>query len=182
VDFDAYPTHTFPGGATDTFDNGGGNGTFATPQTSDSNYNNLLNAGAFGNNSSSYSISWDDMTPGDTYLVELWVNDGRNSTVDGRTETVTGGSNTSDSLAYGIGNGIGQAGGGPGDYIIGTFLADNTGDETLTLTPGADIPSAQFNLLQVRDITAAPEPSSLAVLAAGVGTMLLVIRRKKFAI
>src|SRR5258708_725631 len=39
VTFQAFPD--LPG-ATDTFDNGGGNGTFASPGTLDNNYNNLL--------------------------------------------------------------------------------------------------------------------------------------------
>jgi hypothetical protein len=158
-------------GASDTFDNGGGNGTFATPNTLDANYGTLLNAGAFGNNSTPYTLSWDGMTVGDTYLVQLWVNDGRNSTVNARTETVTGGLNTSLSLAYGSGSS------GPGQYIIGTFVAGSA-SETLTLTPGTAIPSAQFNLLQVRDIAAVPEPSTVALCLAGFG-MLLAASRKK---
>ena len=45
VTFQAFPD--LPGAA-DSFDNGGGNGTFNSPGTSDNNYNNLLTAGAFG--------------------------------------------------------------------------------------------------------------------------------------
>jgi hypothetical protein len=168
VNFNAFPT--LPG-ATDNFDNGGGNGTFATPGTPDSNYNDLLNAGAFGNTSNPYTVSWTGMNPGDDYLVEFWVNDGRNSTVNQRTETVTGGANTSAPLDYGSGSS------GSWQYIIGTFVADASGDETLALTPGAAFPSAQFNLMQVRDITPAPEPSTLAFLAAGVGAIIFGFRR-----
>ncbi len=147
VNFNAFST--LPN-ATDTFDNCGGNGTYASPNTSDANYNNLLTAAAFGNTGNPYSISWSGMTAGHTYLVQFWVNDGRNSTVNARTETVTGGANTSASLAYGSGNS------GPGQYIVGTFVATGSGTETLTLTPGPSIPSAQFNLLQVRDVTPPP--------------------------
>lgn len=150
VNFNAYST--LPG-ASNTFDNGGGNGTYASPNTSDNNYNNLLTAGAFGNTTNPYTISWTGMTPGHTYLVQFWVNDGRNSTVNTRTETVTGGANTSAPLDYGSGSS------GPGQYVIGTLVAASSGAETLTLTPGPNIPSAQFNLLQVRDVTAtASEP------------------------
>jgi len=112
------------------------------------------------------------MTAGDTYLVQFWVNDGRNSTVNARTETLTGGANTSAALAYGSGTS------GPGQFIIGTFVADSTGSETLTLSPGAAIPSAQINLFQVRDLTPAPEPSTLALLTVGAGAMLFGFRRK----
>jgi hypothetical protein len=132
------------------FDNSTGSGSFASPGTSDANYNTLLTSGAFGNTGGSYTVNWSGMTPGNSYLVELWVNDGRNSSVNQRTETITGGANTSDFLAYGSGDS------GPGQYIIGTFVADSSRAETLTLTPGAAIPSAQLNLLQVRDITPKP--------------------------
>jgi hypothetical protein len=158
-------------GATDTFDNGGGNGTYATPTTADANYNTLLNAGAFGNGSGAYTLSWNGMTVGNTYLVQLWVNDGRNSTVNARTETVTGGANTSLALQYGSGES------GPGQYVIGTFVATDA-SETLTLTPGAAIPSAQFNLLQVRDITPVPEPTAAVLCLTGLG-MLFAFSRKK---
>ena len=168
VTFQAFPD--LPG-ATDNFDNGAGNGTFASPGTSDNNYNDLLTAAAFGNNSGAYTLSWNGMTVGNTYLVQLWVNDGRNSTVNARTETVTGGGNTSLSLAYGSGSS------GPGQYVIRTFIANNS-SETLTLTPGPTIPSAQFNLLQVRDITPVPEPSAVALCLTGLG-MLFAISRKK---
>lgn len=169
VAFQAFPD--LPG-ATDNFDNGGGNGTYASPGTADNNYNNLLNAGAFGNGSGAYTLSWNGMTVGNTYLVQLWVNDARNSIVNARTETVTGGANTSLSLAYGSGDS------GPGQYVIGTFVATDS-SETLTLTPGATIPSAQFNLLQVRDITPIPEPSSIALSLTGLGLFFAISRKNK---
>src|ERR1700679_903056 len=73
------------------FDNSTGTGSFASPQTLDNNYNTLLTSGAFGNSTTaSYTVNWNGMTLGDTYLVELWVNDGRNSSVNSRSETITG--------------------------------------------------------------------------------------------
>src|ERR1035438_747310 len=155
------------------FDNSTGPGTFASPGTSDGNYNTLLTAGAFGNTASSYTVNWSGMTPGDLYLVELWVNDGRNSTVNQRTETITGDANTSASLAYGSGSS------GPGQFIIGTFVADNSAGETLSLNPGAVIPSAQLNLMQVRDLTPVPEPTTLAFLATGTGALFFWSRLKE---
>ena len=153
-----------------TLDNGY-NG-FASPGTSDANYNALLQFARFSNESTPATFGWSGMTAGDTYLVQFWVNDGRNSTVNARTETLTGGANTSAALAYGSGTS------GPGQFIIGTFVADSTGSETLTLSPGAAIPSAQINLFQVRDLTVAPEPSTLALLAVGAVAMLFGFRRK----
>ncbi len=125
------------------------------------------------------SLTWGSMTPGDTYLLEYWVQDGRNSVTAERSETLTGGANTSLALAYGSGNT------GPGQYILGTFVADGTGTETLTMNAfgGLDISaSAQINLLQLRDITPVPEPSMLAFLATGAGAMLFGFRRKNRAV
>jgi PEP-CTERM motif len=156
-----------------TLDNGY-NG-FASPGTADNNYNALLQFGRFSNETTPATFSWGGMTPGDTYLVELWVNDGRNSTVNQRTETVTGGDSTSGALAYGSDDT------GAGQFIIGTFLADSSGSETLTLTPGSAFPSAQINLFQVRDISVVPEPSTLGLLASGAGAMIWGFRRKSRA-
>src|SRR5882757_3082658 len=114
------------------------------------------------------SLTWGGMTPGNTYLLQFWANDGRNSTTAERSETLTGGANTSAALAYGFGSS------GPGQYVIGTFVADGTGTQTITMNAfgGNDIgPSAQINLLQLRDITV-PEPSSLALLAMGASALL----------
>src|SRR5260370_4374815 len=120
---------------------------FASPGTSDANYNSLLQYARFSNETTPVSFIWSGMTARDTYLVEFWVNDGRNATVNARTETLTGGANTSAFLAYGSGSSW------PGQYILRTFVADNTGSERITVTPGAAIPSPQINRFQVRDIT-----------------------------
>ncbi|GEM_PF-5579513 len=131
-----------------TLDNGY-NG-FGSPNTSDTNYNALLQSARFSNEQLTPVVfSWSGMIPGHTYLVQFWVNDGR-SIGQARSETITGGTNTSAPLSFG------SDGSGPGQYIIGTFVADSTGDQTLTLTAfssGAN-PDPQINLLQVRDITA----------------------------
>jgi hypothetical protein len=151
---------------------------YSSPGTTDSNYNTILQAAVYSNGSF-ISLTWGGMTAGDTYLLQFWVQDGRNSTTAERSETLTGGANTSTALAYGSGAS------GPGQYILGTFVADGTGTETLALNAfgGADIgPSAQVNLLQLRDITPAPEPSTLAFLAAGFGVMALSFRRKNRAV
>src|SRR5208337_1207915 len=122
---------------------------FGSPNTPDSNYNTLLQYGRFSNEGDTQAnFSWEGMIPGHTYLIEFWVNDGRNIG-QSRSETITGGTSTSAPLNYG------SDGSGPGQYIIGTFVADDTGGEALTLTPystGAN-PDPQINLFQVRDIT-----------------------------
>jgi hypothetical protein len=168
VAFQATPT--LPNAST-SLDNGTGSGSFTAPNTGDANYNDLMTSGAFGNNAIPYTISWNGMTAGDTYAVQLWVNDGRNSTVNQRTETVTGGANTSAFLSYGSAT-------GPGQYIIGTFVADISGGQMLTLNAGPAFPSAQLNLIQVRDVTPIPEPSTVAFSLIGFGLLARVMRRK----
>ncbi len=125
---------------------------YNSPATGDNNYDTILKAAVYSNGSS-ISLTWGGMTPGNSYLVEFWVQDGRNSITAERSETLTGGGNTSAALAYGFGDS------GPGQYIIGTFVADGTGTQTITLNAsgGADIgPSAQVNLMQLRNLTARP--------------------------
>jgi hypothetical protein len=130
---------------------------FGSPDTSDNNYNSLLQYASFSNEgSTSATFSWLGMTPGHEYLIEIWVNDGRNIG-ESRSETITGGTNTSATLSFG------SNGTGPGQYVIGTFVADSSRWQSLILTPfstGPD-PNAQINLFQVRDIT--PRITGLAV-------------------
>lgn len=159
-----------------TFDNGY-NG-FGSPGTADANYNALLQYARFSNEGSSpATFSWGGMNQGDTYLVELWVNDGRNIG-QARSETFTGGSSTSAQVSYG------SDGSGPGQFIIGEFTADASGSETITLngfSSGAN-PDPQINLVQVRDLTPVPEPTTLALAAAGAGAMFCGFRRKSRAV
>src|SRR6267154_3576328 len=133
-----------------TLDNGY-NG-FGSPNTSDANYNTLLQYGRFSNEGTTpATFSWSGMLPGTTYLIQFWVNDGRNIG-ESRSETITGGANTSGPLSYG------SDGSGPGQYILGTFVADSLGLQTLTLTPfsSGPHPELQINLFHVRDITPTP--------------------------
>jgi len=146
-----------------TFDSG--YDSYGSPNTSDNNYNTLLKFGRYSNlGTTPATFSWSGMTPGNTYLVQFWVNDGR-SIGQSRTETVTGGANTSAALSFG------SDGTGPGQYITGTFIANSSGGQTLILkafSSGAN-PSPQVNLLQVRDITATllPAPTITGIAVSG---------------
>lgn len=149
-------------------------GSYANPGTADANYNFLMQTSIYSYGSS-MSFTWGGMTPGNTYELEFWVHDGRNSVTAERSETLTGGANISAPLAYGFGSG------GLGQYILGTFVADGSGQQTISMSAfgGPDIgPSAQITLLQLRDITPIPEPSTLAFLGAGFGILVLGFRRK----
>lgn len=160
-------------GATQTFDNAGGTGTYASPGTADANYNDLLTSALFGNAAGPYTVSWNGMTSGNTYQLEFWVNDARN--IGGlRTETVTGGANTSANLSYGSNS----DGTGPGQYIIGTFVADVTGSQTISILASGYAPSPQMNMILVRDITPVPEPTTFALVGLGACAMFSGLRRK----
>lgn len=140
---------------------------FANPGTSDTTYNNLLQVAIFNwNNPTPMTLGWNNMTVGNTYLVELWLNDGRSG--QSGSSTFTGGTSTSDSVF--IGNGA------PGQYITGTFVADGSGSENITIAPGIMI-----NLVQVRDITPVPEPATIGLAGIGACAMFYGFRRKNRA-
>jgi autotransporter-associated beta strand protein len=119
---------------------------FTDPNTTNANYNTLLETATYASSGSGViTITWND-TPGHTYLIEAWANDGRGN---GRSETFTGGVNTSANVLFGN---------TPGQFITGTYVADSSGSETITLSgvnsANGDYP--QINLLQIRDITVTP--------------------------
>ncbi len=145
-------------------------GSYANPNTADANYNFLMQTAEFNWNSDPITVSWDSITVGHSYEVEVWANDGRGL---GRSETIFAGDNSADLN-------MSPAAGGPGQYIIGTFVADNT-TQSFTLTPDGSY-GGQINLLQIRDLTAVPEPSEIAMLAMGFGVMLLAFRRRNASV
>jgi autotransporter-associated beta strand protein len=99
--------------------------------------------------SGTITVTLKNLTVGNTYAVQVWLDDSRGST-DARSGTLTSSGGNSVSLRYNLQN----ANGGVGQYAVGTFTADAT---TQTFTSTSSI-HAIFNALQVRDIgtTAAP--------------------------
>jgi len=143
---------------------------FGSPGTADANYNALLSNGTFSF-STSATVGWSGMTVGNTYLVELWVSDTRTGIgVESRTETFSGsGSDLSSSVAF-------QTAAGAGQYIVGTFVADATGAETITIN-GNVVP--QLNLMQVRDLGAPPLPEPATLSLFGLGALAMLRRPLK---
>jgi hypothetical protein len=143
----------FPNFSTVGFNNGY-NG-YNNPNTSDANYNDLLQTAAYEGfgDGRPVSLSWGGMTAGHHYLVQIWANDGRGN---GRTETFQGGGNVSATVDFGD---------PPGQYIVGTFVANNSGLATISLSgvgsPNGDFP--QLNLIQVRDLTSQPRFTGISV-------------------
>ena len=140
-----------------------GHNQYHNPNTSDANYNDLLQTAAYEGNGDGRPVSlscWAGMTPGHKCISsQLWANDARGN---GRTESFTGGTNTSATVDFGD---------APGIFITGTFVADTNGWETIAFSgagsPNGDFP--QLNLFQVRDVT----PQQLAITSFSVnGTTL----------
>ncbi len=107
-----------------------------------------------GSNSIELTIS--GLTTGDSYLFEWWSSDSdffnNVGTIATAGNAVTLHSNTSSPLQ-----------GGVGQYATGTFTA-NSSTESISFDVG---PSTIVNAFQLRETTAAPEPSSGAMLLLG---------------
>jgi autotransporter-associated beta strand protein len=95
------------------------------------------------------TITLTGLIVGHSYLIQFWVNDARGGNAGGnRSETITSGANTVTPV-YG-----GSTVGTPGQYVIGTFIADATSQSlALTTTATGNLPTAQMNAIQVRDTT-----------------------------
>jgi hypothetical protein len=169
------------GNVTISFPNGGDYGGFGTgaPGTPWANlsqeYQALLTNGYYAGTSTA-TVVLNNLNNGDTYQVEIWVNDSRNEagTGYGRTETVSGDPGGTDAtLTYDVGEPE-NTDGGVGQFTIGTFEASGN-SQTINFAASA---LAEINGLEIRDVSSVPEPSVLSVLTAG-GFVLLAKRRAR---
>jgi len=83
-----------------------------------SSYKTVLTGGIY-RDATAVTVTLGGLTSGHTYAVQIWVDDSRGSS---RTETVTSSGGNTVTLSYCVGG----AGGGVGQYTIGTFLASGT--------------------------------------------------------
>ncbi|NBV35385.1 MAG: hypothetical protein EBR81_16750, partial [Proteobacteria bacterium] len=113
-------------------------------------YQNLLNGGVYTDGTGTITVTMNGLTVGKTYLVQMWANESRNNFTGStdRAENVIG--NNTVRIEYNVSN----LGGGVGQYVVGSFVANAT-SQNFTLTPPAGLvsPSAQINAIQVRDVT-----------------------------
>jgi autotransporter-associated beta strand protein len=101
-------------------------------------YQAVLTGGNYSSGATACSVVLNNLTLGEQYQVQIWVNDSRSAGI-GRTETL--GSVTLDYNTTDLVGGLGQ-------YTIGTFTADAT-SQTNTLLGSA---STQINAIQLRDL------------------------------
>lgn len=150
--------------------------------TPDASYNTALSGFHYNNvhnNNFAYTHDSDfaGLKVGHTYQIEFWLSDTRNLGFT-RGEYLSGGADTygTDTSAEVLYPADGTS---AGQYITGTFTADST-FELVAFTPVASIngdAAGQLNMYQVRDITSAPEPTTLALV--GVGSLALLFRKRK---
>ena len=151
VSFGSSATLNSVGGSTSIFGLVNGEvGTPASPPLS-ADYARLANGGAYSFNDNlglgpvPMTLTLNNLTVGRSYMFQTWVNDSR-AAVGTRTQSLTGGFNTSATMAY---NST-QANGGNGSFLVGNFVADSTSQAiNFNLTNGI----TQMNAFQVRDVT-----------------------------
>jgi hypothetical protein len=107
----------------------------------------------------SSSLTFSGLTVGQQYAIQYWVQDSRGDVGPSRTLTL----DSQATLDFNNGSGVGQ-------WAIGTFTADNTGSQTISIAANE---SVQVNMIQLRAI---PEPR--ASLLGGLGLLALLRRRR----
>ena len=125
-------------------------------------YNRALDDGRWNDPVGARDINIAGLTPGFTYEVQVWNADTRGC-CNNRTRTYTAGN----TLTLNTGNN------GFGQWGIGTFVADGSGTQTITVD-GSGTYGPQLNMIQVR--TLIPEPS---VSLLGLGALGLLLRRRR---
>ncbi|WP_264488540.1 hypothetical protein [Luteolibacter arcticus] len=133
-----------------------------------SNYAAILNNSRFGSGAAAITFTLGNLTLGQQYELQFWVNDYRGFPND-RTETIsaTGGGNTNvntPTLSFLDSNGPVH-----GQWVIGVWTADTT---SLTFSVQGN-ETSQYNALQVRAI---PEAGAAVLGAFGV---LALLRRRR---
>jgi hypothetical protein len=142
---------------------------FGSPGTPDTNYNTLLGGAQYGADGAGTYFSFGGLTPGHSYLVQMWAEDTRNIG-SRRWENFYDKAYQKSPINYTSevsSNDIRQ-------FVIGTFTA-NAATQTINQNTWSNVAgrqSGQVNRFQLRDTTPVPEPASLGMLVAG-GVMML---------
>jgi hypothetical protein len=135
-----------------------------------SSYQTLLSTAVTTDDNNTLTLTITGLTLGDHYQFQWFLNGSNTAGVDNFRTTATAPNPVS------LDDNTTNAIGGTGQFVIGTFTAGAT-QEIITFT-GADTTQAPtVNAFQLRDISAVPEPGTLALLA--IGTVIAALRRRK---
>ena len=153
-------------------------GTFGTTSapfgTLSSSFKNLLSAGDEGQ-PGKLSFTLNNLVVGDTYSLEIFSNDSRGFTAN-RLITLSDGGLGGTNVTL---NNDTSGSGGLGQYSIGDFTATGTSASFLADTRSS---TGLINGFVLDNTTvAAPEPSTYAMVALGVGALLFINRRRALA-
>lgn len=147
---------------------GAATGSFASLSGS---YQTLLGSGGSASNpGASFYLKMDGLTIGQEYLLQWWSNNSANSSLV--TETI----GLSDTGEVTLDSNTSDAAGGLGQYAVGTFTAERSSVRfELEGTAGNPL----INAVQLREVSAVPEPGSLVTLATLGAAGALGRRRRK---
>lgn len=152
----------------------GGYNAFSSPSSAwfdalSANYQSFLAGGVYGPGSNILTnlITVSDLTVGDSYSVRLWTNANDASTGYIR---IAQGDNTDNNVVVNTGDDQSNN----GTYVTATFIADSA-TESFSFSSSAN---PLINAIEVVDLTAVPEPSTVALLGCGAGLALLAFRRR----
>ena len=149
---------------------GGGSAPFTSLT---SGYQALLGSGGSATLPNSITVTFGGLTASQQYLVQWWSNNSGNGKIDylGLNNTTATSGLTSATLDANTTDTVG----GLGQYVTGTFTANSS---TYSMELAATDLYSDAPLINAFQVRAIPEPSSLALLAAGCGVVVLRRRRK----
>ncbi len=167
-----FTTQTLGGGGLNTFTNDGGPGSFgaasgAFAALTNDDYKSLLSSAVFANPTPAPTFTFNGLTIGSNYIVQVWVNNSGSANAASRTIGITAGNTATldQNNAAGVG--------GVGEFVVGTFTAD-AATQVFTVSSSAGAPLV--NAAQVR-LAPVPEPASVALI--GLGSLLVLGRRNR---